>query len=73
MKPVVMDKAAIGDECIIGALAFVPANFRCDARKLIVGSPAKIRDVSDEMIKLENKGTKLYQELQEKQRCYSSL
>ena len=57
-------KAVIGDECIIGALAFVPANFKCDARKLIVGSPAKIiRDVSDEMIKWKTEGTKLYQEL----------
>jgi phenylacetic acid degradation protein len=26
MNSVVMDKAVIGDECIIGALAFVPAN-----------------------------------------------
>jgi phenylacetic acid degradation protein len=60
----VMDKAYIGDESIVGALAFVPANFRCEPRKLIVGSPAKIiRDVSDEMIKWKTEGTKLYQEL----------
>lgn len=48
----------------MGALAFVPANFRCEPRKLIVGSPAKIiRDVSDEMIHWKTEGTKLYQEL----------
>lgn len=64
MNAVVMDKAVIGDECIIGALAFVPANFKCEPRKLIVGSPAKIiRDVSDEMIHWKTEGTKLYQEL----------
>ncbi|BAP29793.1 phenylacetic acid degradation protein PaaY [Chryseobacterium sp. StRB126] len=64
MNSVVMDKAYIGDESIVGALAFVPANFRCDRRKLIVGSPAKIiRDVSDEMIHWKTEGTKLYQEL----------
>jgi carbonic anhydrase/acetyltransferase-like protein (isoleucine patch superfamily) len=55
-----MDKAYIGDESIVGALAFVPANFRCEPRKLIVGSPAKIiRDVSDEMIHWKTEGTKL--------------
>ncbi|MGG7440736.1 transferase hexapeptide repeat family protein [Chryseobacterium arthrosphaerae] len=64
MNAVVMDKAYIGDESIVGALAFVPANFRCEPRKLIVGSPAKIiRDVSDEMIHWKTEGTKLYQEL----------
>ena len=58
------NKAVIGDECIIGALAFVPANFTCGPRKLIVGSPAKIiRDVSDEMIHWKTEGTKLYQQL----------
>jgi phenylacetic acid degradation protein len=30
MNSVVMDKAVIGDESIIGALAFVPANFKCE-------------------------------------------
>ncbi len=64
MNSVVMDKAYIGDESIVGALAFVPANFRCEPRKLVVGSPAKIiRDVSDEMIHWKTEGTKLYQEL----------
>ncbi|RQP14233.1 MAG: transferase hexapeptide repeat family protein [Chryseobacterium sp.] len=64
MNAVVMDKAYIGDESIVGALCFVPANFRCEPRKLIVGSPAKIiRDVSDEMIHWKTEGTKIYQQL----------
>ena len=46
-----MDNAKIGNECIIGALSFVPTGFISENRKLIVGSPAKIiREVSDEMI-----------------------
>ncbi|MFA5620054.1 MAG: transferase hexapeptide repeat family protein [Weeksellaceae bacterium] len=64
MNAVVMDKAEIGDECIIGALSFVPANFKCEPRKLIVGSPARIiKDVSDEMIQWKTKGTGIYQTL----------
>lgn len=64
MNAVVMDKAEIGEECIIGALTFVPANFKCDRRKLIVGSPARIiKDVTDEMMAWKTKGTGIYQQL----------
>lgn len=64
MNAVVMDDAEIGEECIIGALTFVPANFKCERRKLIVGSPARIiKDVSDEMIAWKTKGTGIYQQL----------
>ena len=64
MNAVVMDNAKIGDECIIGALSFVPTGFISENRKLIVGSPAKIiREVSDEMIAWKTKGTAIYQEL----------
>ncbi len=56
MNAVVMDNAKIGDECIIGALSFVPTGFISENRKLIVGSPAKIiREVSDEMIAWKTK------------------
>jgi phenylacetic acid degradation protein len=61
-ESVVMDNAKIGDECIIGALSFVPTGFISENRKLIVGSPAKIiREVSDEMIAWKTKGTAIYQ------------
>jgi phenylacetic acid degradation protein len=74
MNSVVMDKAYIGDESIVGALAFVPANFRCEPRKLIVGSPAKIiRDVSDEMIQWKTEGTKLIRNWQEKEKMLFCL
>jgi len=64
MNAVVMDDVEIGAECIIGALAFVPAKSKFERRSLIVGNPAKkIKDVSDEMMKWEKMGTALYQKL----------
>ena len=72
MNAVLMDDAEIGDECIIGALAFVKAETVIPARKLVVGNPAKIiKDVSDEMIAWKTKGTALYQQLPAD--CYDSL
>lgn len=64
MNSVIMDNAIIGDECIIGALSMVPAEMLIEARKVVVGNPAKIiKDVSDEMIAWKTKGTALYQQL----------
>lgn len=64
MNAVVMDEVEIGKECIIGALAFVPARTKIPDRNLVVGSPAKIiKQVSDEMIAWKTKGTRLYQAL----------
>jgi phenylacetic acid degradation protein len=72
MNSVVMDDATIGDECIVGAMAFVKAESYFDARKLIVGNPAKvIKDVSEEMIEWKTAGTKLYQQLPAD--CHESL
>ncbi|MCT8338700.1 transferase hexapeptide repeat family protein [Flavobacteriaceae bacterium TK19130] len=72
MNSVIMDDAEIGDECIVGAMAFVKAEERFPARKLIVGNPAKvIKDVSDEMIDWKTAGTKLYQQLPSD--CHESL
>jgi len=64
MNSVVMDNVVLGDECIVGALSFVKAEEKFEARSLIVGNPAKkIKEVSDEMIAWKTKGTKLYQKL----------
>ena len=64
MNSVIMDEAEIGDECIVGAMAFVKAETVFPPRKLIVGNPAAaIKDVSDEMIAWKTAGTKLYQQL----------
>lgn len=72
MNSVIMDDATIGDECIVGAMAFVKAESRFESRKLIVGNPAKvIKDVSEEMIRWKTAGTKLYQQLPAD--CHESL
>jgi phenylacetic acid degradation protein/carnitine operon protein CaiE len=64
MNAVLMDNAELGDECIVGALAFIKADEKFSSRSLIVGNPAKkIKDVSDETIAWKTEGTKLYQQL----------
>lgn len=64
MNAVVMDRADIGDESIIGALCFVPSGLQVPARSLVVGNPAKIvKSVTDEMLAWKSAGTALYQTL----------
>lgn len=72
MNTVIMDDAEIGDECIIGAMAFVKAETKIPKRSLVVGNPAKIiKEVSDDMIAWKTKGTQLYQQLPKE--CHESL
>jgi phenylacetic acid degradation protein len=72
MNAVIMDNVKVGEECIIGALSFVPADMIIPNRKVVVGNPAKIiKDVSDEMINWKTEGTKLYQQLPSE--CHSTL
>ncbi len=72
MNSVIMDDTEIGDECIVGAMAFVKAETKFERRQLIVGNPAKaIKEVSDEMIAWKTAGTKLYQQLPKY--CHESL
>ena len=62
MNAVIMDNAFVGAECVVGALTFVPADMQIPARKVVVGSPAKIvRDVTDDMLHWKTEGTRLYQ------------
>lgn len=64
MNAVIMDNVILGDECIAGALSFIKADAVFEKRSLIVGNPAaKIKEVSDEMIRWKTEGTKLYQQL----------
>lgn len=72
MNTVIMDDAEIGDESIIGAMAFVKAQTVIPPRSLVVGNPAKIiKQVSDEMIAWKTKGTQLYQQLPKD--CHETL
>lgn len=64
MNAVIMDNVQLGDESVVGALAFIKADEIIPARSVVVGNPAKIvKQVSDEMIKWKTAGTKLYQQL----------
>jgi phenylacetic acid degradation protein/carnitine operon protein CaiE len=72
MNSVVMDDVEMENECIVGALCFVPAKMKLAKRSLVVGNPAKvIKKVSDEMILWKTKGTELYQQLPFD--CYKTL
>ena len=72
MNAVLMDDVQIGDECIVGAMAFIKGETVIPNRKLVLGNPAKIvKDVSDEMIAWKTAGTKLYQQLPTD--CFESL
>ncbi len=64
MNAVIMDDVVMEEECIIGALTFVPAKMHIPSRSLVVGNPARIiKQVSDEMMAWKTKGTQLYQSL----------
>lgn len=64
MNAVIMDRARIGADSIVGALTFVPAEMVVPERKVVVGNPARIvRDVSDDMLAWKVDGTRLYQQL----------
>jgi len=70
MNAVIMDNVQLGDECIVGALAFVKADEIIPARSVVVGNPAKIvKTVSDEMIAWKTAGTALYQQLPDDMRA----
>lgn len=72
MNAVIMDEAELGDECIVGALAFIRQGEKIPPRSLLAGNPAKIiKAVSDEMIAWKTKGTDLYRQLPK--HCQASL
>ena len=72
MNSVIMDDVTIEEECIIGALCFVPGKMNIPKRSVVVGNPAKIiKEVTDEMIAWKTKGTALYQVLPKE--CYETL
>lgn len=64
MNAVLMDRVVLGEGCIVGALAFLPADSVWEPRKVIVGNPARaVKEVSDEMLAWKSAGTRLYQAL----------
>ena len=72
MNAVLMDDVDLGDESIVGALAFIKSGEKVSPRSLLVGNPAKIiKEVSDEMVAWKTQGTALYQQLPAQ--CYDTL
>jgi carbonic anhydrase/acetyltransferase-like protein (isoleucine patch superfamily) len=64
MNAVIMDRVQVGDESIVGALAFVAADSVIPSRSVVVGNPAKVvKQVSDEMLAWKSEGTAIYQRL----------
>lgn len=70
MNAVLMDRVVLGEGCIVGALAFLPADSVWEPRQVIVGNPARaVKAVSDGMLAWKSAGTKLYQALPEELRA----
>jgi len=64
MNATVMDSAIIGENSIIGAMAFVKAGFDVPPGVLVAGIPAKVvRSLSEADLAQKATGTALYQEL----------
>jgi len=64
MNAVVMDKAKIGQDCIVGALAFVKAGTEFAPAQMIAGAPAKVlRELTENEIDWKRRGTGVYQTL----------
>ncbi len=70
MGSILLDNAEIGDECIVGAGAFVPARFKAPPRSLVLGSPAKvIRSLKESEIAMGLTGAEDYQKLAQRYRA----
>lgn len=64
MNAVVLDKARIGANCIVGALSFIKAGQVFEPGQMIAGSPARVlRALSDDEINWKRQGTGVYQTL----------
>jgi carbonic anhydrase/acetyltransferase-like protein (isoleucine patch superfamily) len=64
MGSILLDNAEIGEECIVGAGAFVPARLKVPPQSLVLGSPAKIvRALREAEIAAGRTGAKDYQAL----------
>ena len=64
MNAVIMDRADIGDESIVGALTFISADTSIPPRSIVVGNPGKvIKEVTDDMLNWKDQGTQQYMQL----------
>ena len=64
MNAVLMDDVVVGENSIVGALAFVKEGTEIPANTLWAGTPAKqIRELSEKEIGWKSRGTEVYQHL----------
>ncbi|CDL85036.1 phenylacetic acid degradation protein PaaY [Xenorhabdus szentirmaii] len=64
MNSVIMDGAEIGENCIVGAMAFIKADATFSANQLIIGSPARaLRDLTEQELEWKRISTLEYQTL----------
>jgi len=64
MNAVVMDRAHVGDDTVVGAMAFVKTGMEIAPRSLVMGAPARVlRELSDDEIAGKHFGTRQYQHL----------
>ncbi|PHM70879.1 phenylacetic acid degradation protein PaaY [Xenorhabdus sp. KJ12.1] len=72
MNSVVMDGAEIGENCIVGAMAFIKAEAIFAANQLIVGTPARaLRTLTEQELEWKRISTREYQDLVT--RCKNTL
>lgn len=72
MNAVVMDDAHIGENCIIGATAFVKAGMQVEPGKLLMGAPARVvRDITEKDLAWKKEATGHYQLLT--RRCLATM
>lgn len=64
MNAVVMDGAEIGEEAIVGALAFVPIRFKVPPRTMAFGTPVSVqRALTEREVTWLSSGARVYKEL----------
>lgn len=72
MNAVVMDRATVGEQAIVAAMAFVKVDMQIPPRVLVAGVPARVvRSLTEHDIARKRAGTALYLELA--QRCRDGL
>jgi phenylacetic acid degradation protein len=64
INSVIMDRAVIGEESIVAAMAFVKAEMQVPPRSLVMGVPATVaRQLRDDEIAWKSEGTRHYQQM----------
>jgi len=70
MNAVVLDKAVIGEQTIVAAMAMVKVGWQVPARVLVAGVPGRVvRELGEQDLAWKHEGTELYVELARRSRA----